>query len=84
MGCDLYLMSSVPDNLEKYENSYIWVKGELSYITPDTKVQRVKINDMGKFLKHLEQLPGINTNKGKRSMSHGSNYESNCETKSPR
>ncbi|HBC0464177.1 TPA: hypothetical protein RG395_001800 [Legionella pneumophila] len=52
-GCNLHLMSELPESSAQYKNSYIYIKKsdtqELYYIKPDGKYEQVKINSFDVF-----------------------------------
>ena len=54
--CSLHWMAAIPENKEKYKNSYILVDGTLYYVTPWGAVEKVSVNDVEKLSKDLQAL----------------------------
>lgn len=73
-GCDLYLMSKFPKNLEEYRDSYILLNNnELYYINSDKIKEQVKIKDFNKFLTNISSIDKDNAKK--IHLSYPQSYE---------
>ncbi|HHT9952022.1 TPA: hypothetical protein ACT9K3_001866 [Legionella pneumophila] len=52
-GCDLHLMSELPEDSAQYKNSYIFIKKsdtqDLYHVNPDGKYEKIKIIDFNLF-----------------------------------
>lgn len=57
-GCDIYLMSTFPQNLEEYLNRYILLydKKELVYIHSNMKVEAVKVDDFTRLSDYIDSI----------------------------
>ncbi|MCW8385444.1 serine hydrolase [Fluoribacter dumoffii] len=59
-GCDFYLMSELPESLEQYKISYIYIKKndtrELYYIKPDGEYEKVHIVDFDLFEEKINSI----------------------------
>lgn len=59
-GCDLHLMSELPESPAQYKNSYLFIKKgdtqEMYYIKPDGKYEKVKINNFNFFEEKINAI----------------------------
>lgn len=59
-GCDLHLMSQLPEHLELYKNAYIFVNNDdvknLYYIKASGEYEAVKIDDFSLFIEKINRL----------------------------
>ncbi|KTD23902.1 putative secreted esterase [Legionella lansingensis] len=60
IGCDLHLMSELPQSSTQYKNSYIFIKKndtqELYYIKPDGEYEKIKIINFNLFEKKINDI----------------------------
>ena len=60
LGCDLYLLSQLPDNITKYKGNYLVIDRNntkaVYYVNSKGMKEKVRINDLDRFEKNLNDM----------------------------